>query len=187
MRLSDYTTPTERPLYNAVLEARLLPTSLEPVTLVEVKAHLKIDFSDEDNYLTALITSCRSALERYTGVSISGHTIVAVLKNECGNIELPYGPVVFPINDIEFLDIDGEVIDSADMILTGDTFLRLSTITDYVKVTYVTGYNSSTLPQDLKYAVLEEIAFRYHNRGSVEGVSAGARGFADNHKRTWLL
>jgi uncharacterized phiE125 gp8 family phage protein len=41
--------------------------ALEPVTLDEAKAHLKIDTDDDDTLITALITACRAGAEWHTG------------------------------------------------------------------------------------------------------------------------
>jgi len=38
----------------------------EPITLAEAKEHLRVDFSDEDDYITALITTARKYCESYT-------------------------------------------------------------------------------------------------------------------------
>ena len=46
----------------------------EPVTLAEVKAHLKIDGTDEDTLLTTLITVARQAVEDYTGRALITQT-----------------------------------------------------------------------------------------------------------------
>ena len=37
----------------------------EPITLVEAKAHLRVDFSDEDTYIDTLIVAARRYCEAY--------------------------------------------------------------------------------------------------------------------------
>jgi len=46
-----------------------VPPLTEPVTLADVKEHLRITDSDSDSYIQALITSARITLEEYTGLA----------------------------------------------------------------------------------------------------------------------
>lgn len=45
----------------------LEPPGIEPVTLAVVKAHLRLDSADEDQYLESLIAMARTWVETYTG------------------------------------------------------------------------------------------------------------------------
>lgn len=182
-----------RPLYNAVVEVTRVSASeaVEPVTLEEIKAHMKIDFSDEDDFLQDVLRpACRRTVENYTGVAMIRSDVTAVLKNEIGGIELPYGPIVdiSPTGNL-LEDLNGDPIDGSTYHVDGVQFLTIrEPFADNVYATYQSGYEPEDIPQDLKYALLEEIAFRYHNRGSAEKISPMAKGFADKHRRsTWLL
>ena len=44
----------------------ITPPALEPLTLAEAKAHLRLDTTDEDDLVTSLIVSARHAVERET-------------------------------------------------------------------------------------------------------------------------
>ena len=44
--------------------------AVEPISLAEAKAHLRLDASDEDALLTALITAARMFVERTLGVAL---------------------------------------------------------------------------------------------------------------------
>lgn len=50
--------------------AQTTPPSAEPLTLAEVKAHLRLDGSDEDALLASLISTAREHLERETGLCL---------------------------------------------------------------------------------------------------------------------
>ena len=43
------------------------PPPVEPLSLAETKAHLRLELSDDDDLVTALIQSAREACERFTG------------------------------------------------------------------------------------------------------------------------
>lgn len=45
----------------------LTPPTAEPVSLVEAKLHLRVDFNDDDALITSLITAARQAAETITG------------------------------------------------------------------------------------------------------------------------
>ena len=49
----------------------LTPPLVEPLTLVEIRAHLRLDTEDEDALLLALATVAREHLERETGLVLA--------------------------------------------------------------------------------------------------------------------
>lgn len=157
--------------YNDVIEVQVVTDiTAEPVTLIEVKRHLNLQFDtsgsyqfdDDDTKLTALITQCRDELEQYTGLSFAGKTLKAILRNECGNIEIPFGPVT-ALTSIK--DVDGNTLTSGtSYVVRGNLFKWIeSPRSCYLEVNYTAGYTA--LPAGLKRALLEEIAFRYTNAG----------------------
>jgi uncharacterized phiE125 gp8 family phage protein len=148
----------------------------EPVTIVEVKQHINLQFDtsgsyqfdDDDTKLTALITQCRELIEKYTGLSFAGKTLKAIVRNECGGVEIPRGPVT-AIASIK--DIDGNVLSANTQYrLRGNQFKKIDyPCSCYLEVNYTAGY--AALPGGLKRALLEEIAFRYVNAGDQSGES----------------
>lgn len=157
--------------YNDIIEVQVVTdVTVEPVTLVEVKRHLNLqfdtagsyEFDDDDTKLTALITQCREELEQYTGLSFSGKTLKAILRNDCGGIEIPFGPVT-ALTSIK--DVDGNTLTvTTGYTVRGNQFRWIEyPWSCYLEVNYTAGY--TTLPAGLKRALLEEIAFRYVNAG----------------------
>lgn len=187
--------------YNDVIEVEVVTDlETEPVTLVEVKQHLNLqfdtagsyEFDDDDTKLTALITQCREELERYTGLSFAPKTLKAILRNDCGDIEIPSGPVA-AITNIK--DVDGnELTVTTQYVVKGNKFKWIeSPLSCYLEVNYTAGYE--TLPAGLKRAMLEEIAFRYANAGDQQQQYAAATvslcqsalELASMYKRTSLI
>lgn len=165
----------------------------EPVSLEELKAHLNMSFEgdgdlgDDDEYLIGLISACREAIEGHCGVSIKGKTMECTARNECGGVEIPWGPVVSISSAVDFYG------SNVSLTTVGDKWRTiLSPEIDYIKITYVTGYMKlgfNSVPKALKRAILEECAYRYSNRGIVDGIgSTTARSLCSPFKRkTWLM
>lgn len=167
-------------------------SATEPVTLAEAKVHMIISHTDDDTYITALIKQCRSAIERYTGVGLISRTVTAYLNNGKGNIELPYGPVT-TFTSMGQKNGDAIVSDNYKIYGTPWTYIE-SPAQDYIKVVYIAGYTNATIPDDLKLALLCEIAYRYRFRGTEKREQKSmvlcdeSIGFAINHKRgSWLV
>ena len=179
--------------FNEVIEHEVtVDVTTEPVTLDELKRHLNMlfdtdgsyDFSDDDDYLTSIIPQARESLEAYTGLSFAPKTIVAVLRNELGDIEIPYGPItaVASVKDEDDNNVTCKIV--------GNQFKKIADPwLPYLKVTYTAGYTS--LPNALKRAILEEAAFRYSHRGEEvdsAGYCKGSLALAAPFKRTsWLV
>lgn len=142
------------PAYNAVLNVTFTDgTVTEPVTLQEAKDWCAIDVSDNDALITSLITAARIICENYANLSFIKRTVTAKIKNGLGGLVLPYGPVIGTptAKDSDNADITDFDLDNS---YSGN-----------ITVTYQAGYE--TLPQNLKTALLNQIAFLYENRGDV--------------------
>jgi len=133
----------------------------EPITLAQAKAWLRVTHDDEDNIISALITSARQRCEGLINKSFVERTVTAIVKNDLGNIKLPYGPVG---NVTGVFDIDGNELTGGNYSLTGVADKRLGyPMTGYVKVVYTAGY--AVLPQQFKTALLCQLSWLYVHRG----------------------
>lgn len=153
----------------------------EPLTLGQVKDHLNITFTDNDAYLERLIKHCRAAVEKYTGLSIVEKSITIHLDNYEGGYQLPYGPI---FGTPYVTDKDLEEITSP--VFAGSRFQYIvSPASGNIIVSYSAGYDGN-VPNDLKLAILEEIAYRNENRGDqagTAGLSNIAKSYAKAHRR----
>lgn len=157
----------------------------EPVTLEEAKAHLKVDGSDEDVYITSLITVARSLCETYAGLSFVTQTRRVELDGFCGrDVILPYGPVT-GITSFVYSDPEGieQSIDNTTYRLDMQSGLSKVRVTESwpytnrtlnnVVIEYTAGY--AEVPAVIKHAILMTLATLYENRqdeitGSVANV-----------------
>lgn len=164
------------------------PTS-EPVTTSEAKAHLRVDISDDDTLIAALIVAARQAFEEINGRSLFTTTWKLILDRwpNRSYIVLPRPPlasvtsVVYqpttgsPVTwdaanyVVETLRTPGRV-HLADGISWPDADLRdASPIT----ITYVAGWSTTgAIPQRYKQAILLLVGHWYENRETI--VTSGA-------------
>lgn len=165
-------------------------TATEPVTLDQAKNQCRIDFTDDDVFVTQLITACRRQIERFCGISIVSKQ-GSLTMDLIADMEIPYGPVIALTS---FIDKDGNVISSGQYSVYGAQFKRIMPLgfKFYRSVlTYTAGYGTTPVPPDLCLAILQEIAFRYENRGEGQdtrksvnpGICESAQLYAEPFKR----
>ena len=141
----------------------------EPVTLAEVKAYCKIDTgTTDDDILNELIVTAREQCEDFTGISIIVRTVTTVLNNTCGNIYLPYCPL---ISLTSVTDQDGNVLMvDDDYKLSGTMFPQLIFPKwDRLTLVYNAGYGIP--PSRIKTAILQQVFYLYENRGESAVIS----------------
>lgn len=168
--------------YNSVLDVEFSDGAItEPVTLEEVKNFCKIDISNDDELLTAIITAARHQCEAYTNTGFVLRDITAVVNNENGGIYFPYGPLV---EIYSVTDKDGKTLILDDNYETkGVSFVRLiePKETDIV-LDYAAGYEE--LPQVLKLALLNAIYWLYDNRAQgADNIGPIAKSLLNPYKR----
>ena len=113
-------------------------TGEEPVSVVQAKEHLRVDYDSHDTYIGELIMAARGAIEKYLGVSIV-ESEVEVDISPWPPHRLPYGPV----KEISSYKVDGTEATppSDEVIKTGDR----------IEATYTTGYTD--VPPEIKHAI----------------------------------
>lgn len=104
--------------------ASISPPATEPITLAEAKAHLRVDLTDDDALITALIVAARQYAESETGRSLitqSWRLVLDGFPGSCGpagtagpitslllgNAILLDQPPVQTITSIQYLDTGG--------------------------------------------------------------------------------
>jgi len=136
----------------------------EPVTIAELKTHLKIEHNTtEDAYLTGLISAARGAIEGHLLSSLALQTWEARYCQVSGTVYLPMPPV----RSIESVVVDGVEVpeESYNLLGTRAIYFASPLVSDFpagVVVRYVAGYQ--TPPPALKQAVLIFAAYLYEAR-----------------------
>lgn len=57
----------------------LTQPAVEPLTLAQAKSHLRVDFTDDDTYITSLITAARQYVEQVTNRAIFNRSMLLTL------------------------------------------------------------------------------------------------------------
>lgn len=124
---------------------RTVEPAVEPVSLAEVKAHLRVDHADDDAYIGALVSAARQACERFTGRSLVTQTwrmflddwpgargepwwngarlgAISEVQNPGDTVPLPKGPIQSVSQVRTFNDADTAFVTASTVyyVATGD-------------------------------------------------------------------
>lgn len=163
----------------------LVPPALEPVSLEEAKAHLRLAGSDDDDYVSALIVAARLQVETAIRRVLIDQTW-RIYRDDWprdGLVDLPIAPVR-SITEVVVYDADGEpttlgptawALDAASvparlkLLGTGPTPGRPL---NGIEIDVVAGFGASgvAVPQPLRLAIMTLVARWFENR---EGAGFG--------------
>lgn len=139
----------------------------EPVTLAEVKEHLRVDFDTDDVTILALIGAARGYCENYIGFILCLQTRFT-LFTRFEDFKL-YGPAV----SIQSITYRNELKEQVTLPADDYEFTRSKVcdlypadkwpIGDRIKVTYTAGYEPENVPRQIKQAMLLLIGDWYEN------------------------
>jgi uncharacterized phiE125 gp8 family phage protein len=164
------------------------PPALEPVTLDEAKAYLRVETADEDALLTRLIAAARHAAERATGRALITQSWRMVLDRWPASrvVELPFSPLQSLDAVVLIDDADTESVWPASGYVTdlaaepGRLALRDGVAPPLpgrdiagLAVDFTAGYGDqpADVPEALRQAVIRLVAHWFEHR---DGLEAGA-------------
>lgn len=175
--------------------SRTVEPATEPVTLTEAKAWLRVEHTDDDTLITALIQAAREKAESITGRALITQTFEYKLdgfpSSDCGITLLR--PPFISVTSLGYTDENNSpqtLAENTDFVVTylnGFAKIILAyeqewpdtlDFTDVVTVTYVAGYGAaSAVPEAIKGAIKVMVADMYENReslviGRLTGVAA---------------
>jgi uncharacterized phiE125 gp8 family phage protein len=159
----------------------LTPPTVEPLTLVEIRAHLRLDTEEENALLSALAIVAREHLKRETGLVLAARDFRLCLDDwpADGIVTIARGPVR-AVTAVTVYDGDGEpqAVDLAGHLLDGEArparlWLREmpepGRMINGIEVEFVAGFGESghDVPETLKRAMLLHVAAMFACRGVV--------------------
>jgi uncharacterized phiE125 gp8 family phage protein len=184
----------------------------EPVTVAEMKTHLRIDHSDHDTYIATLIAAAREHLDGPFG--ILGRAIVEQTWDYyldafpvLSSLRMPL-PSLISVGSVKYYDTDQvlQTLDSADYtvdavsapgwIVIGDGgWPSTYDMINAVIVRFTAGWASDSasppdyganVPETLKLAIKLMVAAQYGPSGGNEGMEKAAMALALPHRLSWF-
>lgn len=161
--------------------ALLVPPAAEALTLADVKAHLRLDGTEEDTALAQLIATAREHLERETGLCLIEQKLRLYLDRWPGDgvIQIARGPVQ-AIDAVTVYGADGTASHPSlqDHLLDGKMrparlWLRDPPVPgramNGIEIDFTAGYGQAgtDVPDPLKRAMLTHIAMMFAHRGAL--------------------
>jgi uncharacterized phiE125 gp8 family phage protein len=160
---------------------RLTAPTVEPVTLAEAKAHLRVTSSSEDAVIANLIASAREEVEAATGIAMITQDWRLYLDAwpDCGVVRLPKHPVQL-VTLVTVFDAQGTPASTVPSAVNLDRasrparFARPDIATspgktmNGIEVDFRAGFGSTgvDVPDGLKRAVLLLVSFWFEHRGT---------------------
>lgn len=160
----------------------------EPVSLEEAKAHLNVDFDDDDALIEVLISASRSAAERFTGRAFIEQTwdlFLDEFPSDGSPIKIAPAPLI-EILSVGYGDdysslvaASGYRIDLATAparlaLVDGGSWPTINTVANAIRIRFRAGYVddetspvTGEVPADIKAAILLTVGSLYANREDV--------------------
>ena len=175
------------------------PPSVEPITLAEAKVFLRVDISNDDALIAALVTAAREACERFTGRVLVTQTWTLFRDDWPGRaaVDIPRPPLLSIVHVKTYDDTDTATVWAANNYLvdtasepgrliprTGVALPEVTRTAAGIEIRFVAGYapDESGSPSDLVgnipgglvEGVRQLVAHLYENRGDCGADEAAA-------------
>jgi uncharacterized phiE125 gp8 family phage protein len=143
--------------------------STEPVTVDELRAHLRMSVKTHDSDLSDYITTARQVIEEaYLSKALIDQAVVEYFDTFADGMELRWAPVD-SVTSVQYLDTDGDsqtlaatVYELGDVLGQGVVRLKYDQVfpsirahADVVWITYTAGYGAKAdVPKAIRRAIL---------------------------------
>jgi uncharacterized phiE125 gp8 family phage protein len=159
------------------------PTT-EPLSSTEAKLHLRVDASDEDTLITALITAARQHVENIAGRALISQTWVALFEEwPKDHFELPMATPLVSVSSVKYTPDGGVETTLSSSVYYANTVAYVGNVSladdqawptdtlrtqNPISVEYVCGNaNAAAVPSAIKAAMLLHIGHLFENREAV--------------------
>ena len=174
--------------------------TVEPLTVAEAKAHLRVDHTTDDTLIESLIKAARATAEKFQGRGYLNQTYKLYLDYfpAAGYIELPYAPLS-SVTSVVYEDENSDTQTWASSNYQVDTKMEPGRIwlapgitwprvepdrINAVTITYVVGYGatSASVPENIRHAIRLILSDLYnHRENTVVGQTANEIPFSAQH------
>lgn len=153
--------------------------AVEPVTLAEAKEHIRLEVTDDDAYVSALIVAARQYVEKISWRAFVNQTWMLTLEGFMDPIELPRGKLV-SVTSVQYLDVNNVSQIVPTTVYELDTFSVPGRILlrhdqqwpdtlarwNAVNITYVVGSGPSAadVPEPVKHVIKLLVSQMYEHR-----------------------
>lgn len=175
-------------MHKTVLETA--PT-VEPITLVEAKAHLNVVGTSKDSYITSLITVTRRGIERYLKRALITQTWKVYYDCWDNCLKVPF-PVLQEVTSVKYKDLNGTdqtlATDQYWVVNTEDpgSIVRAYGVTypelqygrpDAIEILFVAGYGDAAadVPDEIRHAQKIWLTDLFEHRGEIIVANAAHR------------
>lgn len=174
--------------------------SVEPFDLAEAKAHLRVEGSDDDALITALITTVRQACEDRIERTLITSTWVHEMDYLELRTRLPMGPVQ-SVASVQYMDTDGvrQTLPDDQWQFTAGILLPVHLAMwplrlvqpGAARITYTAGYGTTGASVPKPYIAWMKLALTdlYDNRGRSSDRPAVPQQFAESlltNRLSWM-
>jgi len=157
--------------------------AIEPISTADAKTHLRIDTSDDDAYIDAIVKAARVYAENFLRRALITQTWDLYLDAfPSVGISMPKAPIQ-SVSAITYVDTDGVTQTLASSVYTVDayadpgkiilayqqSFPSTRAVANAVKITFIAGYGSavSDIPEQIIQGMKLLIGHLYENREQV--------------------
>lgn len=160
-----------------------------PVDLTEMKLHLRVDSTDEDELIARMMLAATDWAENFQSRTYISRERTMQLDSFDLLIRPPYSPLV-SVDEIVYIDVDGTEQTLAAAYYRVDTgtepgriteaynyyWPSIRNVTGAVTITYTSGYGgAAAVPEDIKAAIKMIVHHLYVNRGDMSEIPQSAK------------
>jgi len=139
----------------------LQPPPVEPISLAEAKAFIRVDHDDEDALIATLIASARERLEAYLNIAMIARPMQVSVPAAC-EVRLLRWPVI----SVETVLSDGVEMTDYHVDLRRRPATLSVFATDHIEIAFTAGYgpDPEDVPAPLRQAMLLLVARGFEHR-----------------------